>query len=65
MKCWKGAKRTIRQSLPVIIIEHLKTGPEKIADVLRHYGYRLAEMGVNILAVHPTDKTLEGFGCAP
>ncbi len=58
----EGAKRTIRQSLPVIIIEHLKTGPEKIADVLRHYGYRLAEMGVNILAVHPTDKTLEGLG---
>ena len=27
----EGAKRTIRQSLPVIIIEHLKTGPEKIA----------------------------------
>jgi hypothetical protein len=47
--------------LPVIIIEHLKTGREKIADALRHYGYRLGEIGVNILAVHPTDKTSDGF----
>jgi FkbM family methyltransferase len=57
----EGAKRTIRQFLPVIIIEHLKTGREKIADALRHYGYRLGEIGVNILAVHPTDKTSDGF----
>jgi FkbM family methyltransferase len=55
----EGAKRTIRQSLPVIIIEHLKTGSEKIANALQHYGYRLADMGVNILAAHPTDKTSE------
>jgi len=57
----EGAKRTIRQCLPVIIIEHLKTGPEKIASALLHYGYRLAEMGVNILAAHPTDKTSDAL----
>jgi FkbM family methyltransferase len=58
----EGAKRTIRQYLPVVIVEHLKTGPEKIVSFLTHYGYQIAGMGVNILAIHATDKTAEGFG---
>ena len=58
----EGAKRTIRQSLPVVIVEHLKTGPEKLVNFLTHYGYNIAEMGVNILAIHASDKTAEGFG---
>ncbi len=60
-----GAKRTIRQFQPVIIVEHLKTGPEKIAGFLKHHGYNMAEMGVNILAIHATDKTAEGFAPRP
>ena len=59
-----GARRTIRQCLPVILIEHLKTGADQIAPVLQRHGYKLAELGVNILAIHPSDKTLEGFGGA-
>jgi FkbM family methyltransferase len=59
-----GARRTIRQSLPVIIIEHYKTGSEKIAAALRHYGYSLAEMGLNLLAVHPSDKTSGDLGAS-
>jgi FkbM family methyltransferase len=60
----EGARRTIRQCLPVILIEHLKAGADRIVSVLQRYGYRLAELGVNILAIHPSDKTLEGFGGA-
>jgi FkbM family methyltransferase len=58
----EGAKRTIRRSLPVIIVEHLKTGSDDIAQFLKHYGYHMGELGLNILAIHPTDKTKEGFG---
>jgi FkbM family methyltransferase len=58
----EGARRTIRRSLPVIIIEHFKTGPEEMAGFLKHHGYCLAELGMNILAIHPTDKTIEAFG---
>jgi FkbM family methyltransferase len=57
----EGARRTIRQCLPVIIIEHLKAGPEKIAADLQHYGYLLGEIGANMLAVHPTDKTADNL----
>ena len=58
----EGAKRTVRQSLPVVIVEHLKAGPEDIVKFLTHYGYNIAELGVNILAIHSTDRTAEGFG---
>ena len=57
----EGARRTIRQCLPAIIIEHLKTGREKIAGSLQHYGYRLGEIGVNMLAVHPADRASDSF----
>jgi FkbM family methyltransferase len=58
----EGAKRIIRRVLPVIIIEHFKTGPEEIAGFLKYHGYHMAELGLNILAIHPTDKTSEAFG---
>jgi FkbM family methyltransferase len=58
----EGAKRTIRRSLPVIIIEHIKTGPDDIVKFLKHHGYHMGELGLNILAIHPTDKTGDGFG---
>jgi FkbM family methyltransferase len=57
----EGAKRIIRRSLPVIIIEHIKTGPEEIVTFLKHYGYHMAELGLNVLAIHPSDKTSEAF----
>jgi FkbM family methyltransferase len=62
MEVLEGARRTIRQFLPVLIVEHLKTGAKKIFDELRHYGYTMAQLGVNILAIHSTDRTAEGFG---
>ncbi len=58
----EGAKRIIRRSLPVIIIEHFKTGPEALADFLKQHGYYMAELGLNILAIHPSDRTSEAFG---
>ena len=58
----EGAKRAIRESLPVIIVEHTKTGTEAIVKFLRHYGYQMGELGLNILAIHPSDRTSEGFG---
>jgi hypothetical protein len=47
----EGAKRTVRQSLPVVIVEHLKAGPEDIVKYLSHYGYNIAELGANIVVI--------------
>ena len=57
----EGAKRTIRRCLPAIIIEHTKAGPDEIVRFLKHHGYRMGELGLNILAIHPTDQTSQGF----
>ena len=57
----EGAKRTIRQSLPVILVEHIKTGSDDIVKFPKYYGYHMDGVGLNILAVHPSDKTTEGF----
>jgi FkbM family methyltransferase len=57
----EGAKRTIGESLPVVIVEHIKTGTDGIVKFLQHLGYQMGELGLNILAIHPTDKTIEGF----
>jgi hypothetical protein len=35
---------------------------EDIVKFLSHYGYNIAELGVNILAIHSADRTAEGFG---
>jgi FkbM family methyltransferase len=58
----EGTKRIIRRCQPAIIIEHIKAGPEEIVNFLKHHGYHMAELGLNILAIHPTDKTSEAFG---
>ncbi len=57
----EGARRTIRQSLPVVIIEHFKSETNALVEFLQHYGYHVAELGLNILAIHPSDKTSQGF----
>lgn len=56
-----GARRTIRQCLPVIIVEHFKADKERLTTTLRHYGYHTAELGLNILCIHPSDRTIESF----
>ncbi|HVY16961.1 MAG TPA: FkbM family methyltransferase [Rhodopila sp.] len=57
----EGARRTIRQFLPVVIVEHFKSGTEEIVKFLKHHGYHMGELGLNVLAVHPSDRTIEGF----
>jgi len=57
-----GARRTIRQFLPVIIVEHFKSNRQRITGILQHYGYQTTEMGLNLLCIHQSDRTLEGFG---
>ena len=34
----------------------------EIVKFLQHHGYHMGELGLNILAIHATDKTTEEFG---
>lgn len=54
-----GARQTIRQHLPIIFVERLKIREAELDAVLAEYGYRRHQVGLNLLAVHPSDKTSE------
>jgi FkbM family methyltransferase len=57
-----GAKDTIARCKPVMFIETVKSDKEAISAALRNEGYRIMPNGMNIIAVHESDKTLENVG---
>ncbi|SEC28943.1 methyltransferase, FkbM family [Rhizobiales bacterium GAS188] len=54
----EGAAASLARSRPVLIVEAIKTDKARLRLVLENLGYRLFEMGLNLLAIHETDKTL-------
>jgi FkbM family methyltransferase len=54
----EGAADSLARSHPVLIVESIKTDKAKLRAVLERLGYRLFEMGLNLLAVHDADQTL-------
>jgi len=54
-----GARHTIERCRPIIVVEHLKTGPDALAAVFAPHGYHLYYRSQNILAIHPTDPSVE------
>jgi FkbM family methyltransferase len=55
----EGARQIIERCLPIILVEHLKVGREALVAALTPYGYQLYYRGLNALAIHPTDPSLE------
>ena len=59
-----GAKGTLGGFLPIIIIERLKAPQDEITEVLASYGYEWFALGLNFLAVHPSDPTRQAINVA-
>jgi FkbM family methyltransferase len=59
-----GAAGSLARTRPVLIVEAIKSDKARLGDILRGLGYRLFEIGVNLLAVHESDKTLTHVGPA-
>ena len=53
-----GAATTIGRTLPILIVEHIKSDREALVAALRSHGYQHFFVGMNILAIHPSDGTL-------
>lgn len=60
-----GAQQTIGRHLPIIIVEQLKTPPEALDAVLAQHGYRRFNSRLNIVAVHPSDPTVNHLTVKP
>lgn len=60
-----GARRTIDRHLPIILVEHLKTNKDALEAVLDSHGYRHFQAGLNTIAVHASDPTLNHLSNQP
>jgi FkbM family methyltransferase len=58
LEALQGAEKTIERSRPVLLIEKIKTDAEQLTRRLRDWGYTMADAGLNILAIHSSDKIL-------
>jgi FkbM family methyltransferase len=54
----EGGAESIARTRPILIVESIKSDKAKLRAALERLGYRVFEMGLNLLAVHETDKTL-------
>lgn len=52
-----GAHRTIGRHLPIIVVERLKTDHAALDAVLASHGYRRYPVGLNLIALHPSDAS--------
>jgi len=58
----QGAAETIARCKPILFVETIKSDKDTIIAALRNEGYRVLPNGMNILAIHESDKTLENVG---
>jgi FkbM family methyltransferase len=58
LEALEGASRTIDRSHPIMLIEKIKANDAKLRQWLNEHGYEILESGINLLAVHNSDKTL-------
>jgi FkbM family methyltransferase len=54
-----GARETIAQHKPIMLIEMIKCGQMAIIAELDRHGYDYRPEGINMLAVHPDDVSLK------
>ena len=52
----RGAAKLLKKHCPMMLIEHIKTDSKALIDMLTSFGYKHYALGINILAVHDSDK---------
>jgi FkbM family methyltransferase len=59
MEALEGAELTITTHKPQMLIERIKSDNNAITNFLLSKGYKIIEFGLNILAIHDSDPTLQ------
>lgn len=57
----EGAKETIENFKPQMLIEAIKVDKQKLIQILEEWGYQYHQIGINILAIHRSDPSLEAI----
>jgi FkbM family methyltransferase len=58
MEALEGARQTIERCLPAMLIEKIKSDTAQLEHWLQTRGYKVMQAGINLLAVHTSDKIL-------
>jgi len=58
MEALEGGRQLIEKCQPILLIEQIKTGRDQLRTWLQERGYSVFDAGINLLAVHKTDATL-------
>jgi len=61
LEALEGAKETIGRTRPIMLIEKINTDAGDLRQWLTARGYELAEAGINTLAIHASDRTIDEF----
>lgn len=59
MEALSGARETIRNYRPILLIEKIKTDVRQLEQWFQDNGYQPFALGINILAVHQSDASLK------
>jgi len=54
----EGAEASLTRARPILIVESIKSDKAVLRATLERLGYRVFEMGLNLLAIHASDQTL-------
>ena len=65
MEVLAGARQAIAKHRPILLVEWLKSPKPQLRETIEGFGYRVFEAGKNLLAVHPSDRSLEHLQQAP
>ena len=55
LEALEGAVQTIERSRPIFLVESIKSGREALRNFLDERGYKVADAGINLLAIHKSD----------
>jgi FkbM family methyltransferase len=55
----KGGKNTLKQCRPIMLIEVIKSDKAELEKFIKSLGYHVFAVGINLLAIHESDPTLQ------
>jgi hypothetical protein len=58
LEALQGATETIARSRPIFLVESIKAGRENLRSFLHEQGYKVADAGINLLAIHKSDPVV-------
>jgi FkbM family methyltransferase len=65
LEALEGARHLIDKNSPILLLESIKAGRDKLRAWLENAGYKVVDTGINFVAVHLNDPTLNHIQINP